>query len=480
MPSLGAKLAATTIIASAAMLSGCAHQAPGAAAASVSARAALADAPVTTALFRQMTEQRAAAARSSGAGGVSEQAARAESERLAGDTVQAIRLAEAAIAANPGAAAPRRTLAQAYFAAGRFASARDAYEDLLVMKPGHAVYQVGAALAALANGDEGAARAYLDAANPESARAGDVGLAYVLLGEEAHGLALLEGAVRSGQSTARTRQNLALAQALAGRWGEARLTAAIDLDAEAIEQRVAEWAALMASEDAAWRMATILDIAPVAADAGRPVALAYVEPVIVPAPTQLASPQPAAPQPEPRGLVAGAAPTVVPATPQPVLVATDEGAAEAETPATSEPALAERAPEAVILPVPVAAPRLVKANALTVAPRAPKLDLGIGDLARDTAPEAPALPKSGDGNWVVQLGSYHDATTLKANWRGLKSRTAELSDYTPKRSKVTLDGTVYHRLSVGRFDTADDARALCDFVKDRGENCFIREGKFQS
>ena len=56
--------------------------------------------------------------------------------------------------------------------------------------------------------------------------AGDKGLALALAGDADGGIALLQSAARAEGATSRTRQNLALAYAIAGKWREARAIAA--------------------------------------------------------------------------------------------------------------------------------------------------------------------------------------------------------------------------------------------------------------
>ncbi len=456
MPSIGAKPLATTtaIIAATLALSACQQ-------AQKSPVVSLNDAVATRAFIEKVAEQRSAARDRFGI--------EAEAARMAGNLPVAIELAEQAVALDMNDAAARRTLAQSYFAAGRFESATQAYADLIAMNPDADTHKFGAALTALARGDRLQAGVILADLAADPARAGDVGLAYVLLGDLNRGKALLESAVRSGTSTPQTRQNLALAQALSGDWNGARVTAAMDLTPAAVDARVAEWAALAVSDDTAWRTASLMKIHPAAVDAGRPVQLAWV------APSEDANVQMA--------VVSEPEPEVAPVT-----VVAPVAVAEVSVP---EPVV----PVQTTLPAPA---RMVKASTLSVAPRAAedKVEAKPAPKAPEKkaveakpAPEAAAkptakveLPAAGDGkgNWLVQLGSYDRAEWVKENWNVLKARNDFLAEYRPVRSKADVDGRTFYRLSVGRFGEPDEAKQLCAALKAKGTSCFIREGNFSA
>lgn len=414
----------------------------------------LGEAPATRALIERTLAEREARTRPSAftnraeAGRINRFAENAEKARIAGNFDEAAALAERAIAADPRAAGARLTLAQAYFSGGRFRSARQAYADLIALAPQDPELKIGAAIAALALGDTADARSLLAAAGPISARVADIGLAEVLLGDISQGLATLEGAVRSGASTARTRQNLALAMALAGRWNDARATAAIDLPPQQVEKRVAAWAALAVSDDSAWRTVTLLGISPQTVDPGRPLELAYA-----PEDTRFA-----AASPEDRPLAAVEA------------VVTS---AELPVPAPApEPRETNSAPDTFVRTGEAAPLRPRRSQAASKPSRARAQNGTAARIALPTAAQA--------GEWLVQLGSYMNAEDARSNWQVLKSRSAFLADYTAMRSRTHIDGTTYYRLSVGRFDSVSDAQTLCRAVKAAGDGCFVRAGKFNS
>src|SRR3546814_15526434 len=75
-------------------------------------------------------------------------------------------------------------------------------------------------------------------------------------------------------ATARTRQNLAYAYALAGRWKDARMMAGFDLDPLAANQRITQWAQNAAPGLSQQRVAALMGVPIDGADAGQPAALA--------------------------------------------------------------------------------------------------------------------------------------------------------------------------------------------------------------
>ncbi|HEY0270122.1 MAG TPA: tetratricopeptide repeat protein, partial [Sphingomonas sp.] len=139
---------------------------------------------------------------------------------------QAIAAAERAVAASPRNADYRMLLGQSYLSAGRFASAETSFRDSLTLSPGQPRAAFDLALAETAQGRGEDARALL--ASLGGVPAGDLGLAMVLAGDHEGGIAKLVAAARRDDSTARVRQNLALAYALDGKWNEARAVAMQD------------------------------------------------------------------------------------------------------------------------------------------------------------------------------------------------------------------------------------------------------------
>lgn len=212
------------------------------------------------------------------------------------DAAAAVSFAELAVTGAPEDVEARKLLGQAYMAAGRFRSAAEAYGDARAIQDSDDL-AFRQALALLASGSRNVAVVELNALAMRGAMAEDVGLALALAGEVARGTAILEAAARRADATARTRQNLALAQVLGGAWSQARSIVVQDLTPDQLEARIAQWSRLVGTADEAARTAALLAITPVRDDRGRPAALAYgatkVEPVAVA--EQMPEPVPEAP-----------------------------------------------------------------------------------------------------------------------------------------------------------------------------------------
>src|SRR5690606_15546062 len=111
----------------------------------------------------------------------------------------------------------RELLGQAYLLAGRFASARQAFTDVLTLDPSNGRAALNLALTEIAGGDWSGARDTL-AVHANTIPASDLGLAFALAGDPVKAVEILAPAAREANAGAKTRQNLALALALAGRW----------------------------------------------------------------------------------------------------------------------------------------------------------------------------------------------------------------------------------------------------------------------
>lgn len=147
-------------------------------------------------------------------------------------------------------------------ASGRFAEAAALNAAVLADAPDNSRAQLGYALAQLGLGqtEQAAARLRALAANSDAPDP-DVGLALALAGEAAEGVAILEQAASRPGADARTRQNLALALALADDWRTARTLVERDAGrARATRQltRWAVWAALPPQD----RLAGFLGVVP--------------------------------------------------------------------------------------------------------------------------------------------------------------------------------------------------------------------------
>lgn len=409
-----------------------------------------------------------------------------------GNPAAAISFAERAVEASPEDAGYRMLLGQAYMASGRFISADQALGDMLSLMPENDRGRIQRALARLAQGDRDGALALLGETTMHAPPA-DLGLAYAFAGDPAHAISILEPAARGLQSTPRTRQNLALSYALAGNWGKARAVASQDVAPGELDQRMQSWAELASPKPLRQQIAALLNIAPVDADPGQPTMLA-LHPQAVDAP-QFAVAAPAAPV-EPKAPEAPA-----PVAAQPVEIAAPKAAEQpmvdvvkaielAATPAPApsvvdamtaapvaeaQPALM---PEAVASAVAAAAVPAVSrvpvpAAKPSFAPKKTYEMAGVMSAAFQPEPHrgpAPVLKSQ----WMVQLAAYARAERVEAGWAQLRGSFARLAHFDPSRSTVEVaPGKIYHRLAIG-FTSRTEAVSLCQAIKGRGGECFLR------
>ena len=185
--------------------------------------------------------------------------------------------AEAAVGLRPQVASYRMLLGQSYLKAGRFGSAREAFADAMTLEPGNGKAALNLALAEIATGDWAGARKTLDA-HTDIIAVSDRGLAMALAGDPAGAVDVLIAATRSPEADAKTRQNLALSLALAGRWRDARSVVAVDVAPGEVDKRILQWAAFARPTSASDQVAALLGVTPVQ-DPGQPVALALNAPV---------------------------------------------------------------------------------------------------------------------------------------------------------------------------------------------------------
>ena len=360
----------------------------------------------------------------------------------------AVAMAEEAVAAAPGDAETRVLLGRAYLQAGRFASARDAFSDVLRLRPSDGRSALNLTLASIATGDWQGARTVL-AAHRHEISATDYGLALALAGDPAGGAAILTQAARESGATAKTRQNLALTLALTGQWGLAKAVAAADMSPADVDKRIAEWAQFAQPTAASDQVASLLGVRAVF-DRGQPVALALATqavPVAAPAPVMVAAAEPVvAPAPTPVAVVetASVAPAVVPVVASPAMVAAVTFGPRRE----------------VVQPLP--AP-LIRADGPA------KVSLAAFVKARAAQPVA----KAASGEWHVQLGAFANAGGARNAWGRISHRFASVGDHVPQGASYKAGSDALYRLSVGGFDHGGADR-LCRSVRAGGGTCFVR------
>ena len=398
----------------------------------------------------------------------------------AGKPTKAVALAEAAVAASPHDASYRALLGQAYLNDGRFASATSALSDAMELgaKDGNTV--IALTLAYIAQGKNDQASDLLKR-NFNLVPASDMGLALALTGDTNSALYMLTEAARAPDATARTRQNLALAFALSGRWAQARIIAAQDLSLDKVEARMLEWSKLAEQPDAGLRVASLLGTS-ARVDAGMPVRLALsnfsgTEMAAVDAPVELASAAPVA-DPAPVATFAPppveAVPVLASAVPSPIrtvelpMPSRDENGvvpvSELPQPKPAEVILADAKPYR-------AAPRVAGDRVEAIRP-AQKQAL---ELATKILPRAMAFDAKKPSGWAVQLGAYDSLGIAKEKWGVLKQRSAMLGNYPASSHAAVVKGRTFYRLTVNGLATRADASKLCGELKAKGQVCFIRQ-----
>lgn len=391
----------------------------------------------------------------SGAEPASVSASRAEGARTAGNADKAIRHAEAAVLADPRNAAYRATLGAAYLNAGRFASATTTFRDAMQLGDSSPRTVLSLALAMTGEGKPAGAAALLGAHESEIAAA-DLGLAFALAGEPGRGIDVMSNAIRGGENTAKMRQNLAFAYALAGRWREARLMAEQDLTGDQVSDRIEQWA--MLSHPDAWqqRVTSLLGVPAGVADAGQPAQLALAN---NPSIEQLAA--------------EAAAPADAPALADAELPAL--AAVEAPAPEFSVPA--EEVASPANFQTAFAAPARASAPALTVpqdASRfaaAPVVRPAPAPAAATRAPAASRAVQQANGTHLVQLGSFASEQAARRASSIYQGRYPELAGHRMVISEAVVNGKRYWRVSAAGFGRSS-ASAMCGKVKSGGQGCF--------
>lgn len=370
-----------------------------------------------------------------------------------GDAAKAIGFAEAAVAGMPQDAGYRALLAGAYLKAGRFTSAHTAYADLLQLSPDNGKAALNMSLAMIAEGQWDEARRTLDT-HAAIVPAADRGLAIALAGDPMTGVQILSAAFQAPGADAKTRQNLALALGLAGRWVESRQVVGLDLAPTDADKRIMQWIAFAKPVGAADQVSALLGVTPIK-DPGQPVALALnaAVPVAAVAAAEPVSEPVAAP-------VDVASADVVPAD---VVSANGAPSETARLAAVAAPVtqggvtFGERREFVQALP-PASAPA-------TVAPGASRAK------AVAVAAATPVMAEPAKGKWFVQLGAYDNAAVAKDAWGRAQRRYPALAGQQP----TGMAFKSFYRLSVGGF-AKGDADAMCRGYRAKGGACFVRTG----
>lgn len=392
------------------------------------------------------------------------EAGKAQAALAGGRPEQAVAHAEAAVGLRPQVTSFRVLLANSYLRAGRFDSARQAFADAMTLDTSNGKLPLNLALTQIATGDWNGARQTLDT-HKDIIPVSDRGLAMALAGDPSSAVELLNAAVRTPGADAKTRQNFALSLALAGRWQDARMMAAVDLAPAEVDQRMTQWATFARPKSAYDQVASLLGVTPVR-DPGQPTALALnatsgvglaaLAPVDAFMPGQaenaakvaqeMGTPVPAAaPVPD-----AGAAPA-----PAPVEVAS--------TPAPAFASVVFGPREEVVQHLPASAREPMSRPA-----PAPEVSAPVRVASATAAPRTPAK-----GSFFVQLGAFENAAVAKNAWTRVTRSNASFAAQTPSGMSITSKAGTFYRLSVGGF-ARSEADALCRSYKAKGGNCFVR------
>lgn len=370
------------------------------------------------------------------------------------DGRRAVDAAEAAVRMDPQNASYRQLLGRAYVAAGRFSSAQSAFSDAMTLGNNDARTIVSLALVQVAQGRDEAARALL-LTHADTVPATDYGLAMAMAGDAEEGVRILSQAIHDPSATARTRQNLAYAYALSGRWKDARMVADLDMGPLAAAKRISDWAQLAAPALGPQRVAALMGVSIDGTDMGLPSGLALA-PATPTQPIEMA----AAPQAEP---------VAPPPQSQPVDVAQVDFA----LPSMAQPTPALSAPIRATAPVRIAAPARLAKRAPVPAKHAFATNPSPMARFQKAAFIRPMIERA--SNWVVQLGAYDSAAVAEEKWVAMAGRRSALAAFPVVTSQAVVNGRNYHRLAITGFADRDGAADACRAIKVRGGQCFVRE-----
>lgn len=379
------------------------------------------------------------------------------------DFANAVIFAEKAVQNTPNDAGFRALLGNAYFGAGRFASAESAYRDSLSLASNQPNVVLKLALVEIAQGRNAEALSFLASARTMLEPA-DYGLALALAGQPQDAVVVLEAAARDANADARLRQNLALAHALAGDWTAARTIAEQDLSPDLVDARIQQWMTFAKPAGVADQIAALTGITPVASDPGQPTRLALRE-----APARTAEAAPVVAQPQ-------VAQDIPP--PQP----------EAVAPPAPQFAEVSAAPELAPAPVAAAEPQPVAeaiAIAAAAAPEAPSAFAAMAALTHKAQIKKPAKAAAparraslerptGKSTAVLQLGAYGSPQRVAAAWNSAAKRYSMLRAYSPMSARFNSDKGLVYRLSVRGFGSPSEAKDMCAALRRAGGSCFVR------
>ena len=375
-------------------------------------------------------------------------AKKAEQAIAKGKTDRALQFAELSVEAEPQNRDYRALLARVYMAKGRFVSAERTLMDVMELGQVDPRTVISLALCRIAQGNTESAVSIIDA-NRSIIPVSDYGLTLALAGRSGDAVGILTDAVRADGASSRTRQNLALALALDGRWRDARVMASQDMAQDDVNERIAEWAQFAQPGAHTLRVAGLLKVRPDMSDMGQPVRLALN--ALAPAAMAMADMAPIAPAFD---SLSASAPTAELAAVEPSLVPESAGFAAVETEV--------KAVELQPVQSKFAAP-LIRAS---VAP----VKLALADVPA-------SKPVSVGGSHLVQLGAFSSTASAQAAWNKYSAKFGALRGFKSASSTVTVNGKKLTRLAAMGFANAGSAGAVCNQIKSQGGACFVVPNK---
>jgi D-alanyl-D-alanine carboxypeptidase len=380
-------------------------------------------------------------------------ARKAEKLMAKGNYVKALGYAEMAVEADMNNRDYRAQLARIYMAQGRFQSAERTLMDVMELGQVDPRTVVSLSLTRIAQGNVDSALSLIEA-NRSIISASDYGLTLALAGQSKQAVDVLVEAIRSDNATARTRQNLALAYALDGRWREARIMAVQDMPEVMVNKYIAEWAQYARPGAYEMRVAGLLKVTP-QIDAGQPVRLALAgvpanlaqaEPVSSPVSVAYNAPveELSAIGPAPASVSAGFSAPEVDAKIAAIEV-------EPSKPAVEAPLIKAQTGPAKAVGAAVAAPKPVKLAMADVAPK-----------------------RAVSGTHLIQLGAFSSSASAQAAWSQYTKRYGVLQDFSSASSTVVVNGKTLIRLAAMGFGNQASAVSVCRSIQAKGGACIVR------
>jgi D-alanyl-D-alanine carboxypeptidase len=407
---------------------------------------------------------------------------------------------EAAVEADFQNIEYRAQLAQIYMANGRFASAERTWMDVMELGQVDPRTVISLALSRIALGKVDSAIALVEA-NRSLVPASDYGLTLALAGQSGRAVEVLSEAIRADNATARTRQNLALAYALDGRWNDARVMATQDMNQDRVNERIAEWAQYARPGAYQTRIAGLLKVEP-QSDSGQPVRLALANfgsnlaqndaelpsaPQASVAQSGLLSAIGPAPEAKGNGFAAAremetmVAQASAPQSLLPESLAAPQKMAE-NSPSNSNirmvsiPVLgkiydSERAPLIKAASGPAKQAGTASRQSAMDAPRSKSpVKLALADVA-----PKPSASSSKSGTYLVQLGAFSSVSSAKQAWEKYSNRYSVLSGFSSASSTVVVNGKSFVRLAAMGFGSKQSAVSACQSIKAAGGDCIVRD-----